>query len=138
MLLSDLIRLGTHLFRPPPVASDAWVEKQTMILSLPTDLNVSWKAALVDQQVADAAALLRGRLWKRANGLGSRTVLVYQDRETENYLNLDLDTFIAWLGQNFILIELTTNYEWGFPNRCFAARLYDLAISADSNLQWIK
>src|ERR1700724_4292648 len=104
MLFSDLIALGSNLFRPTP-KKELWIEKQTMVLSLPADLSVSWKAALVEQQVKAAAELLRGKLFKRANGLGTRTVLAYLDTETKQYLTLDLGGFISWLGSHFILTE---------------------------------
>jgi hypothetical protein len=137
VLFTDLIRLGSNLIHPP-AKKELWIEKQTMVLSLPHDLSVTWKAALVEQQVKAAAELLRGKLFKRANGLGTRTVLAYLDTETKQYLTLDLDGFISWLGSHFILIEFTSNIQWGFPNRCFAAKLYDQAISNQSSLQWIK
>ena len=138
MLLTDLLHFTSNLFRPPPVANQGWIDKQTMILPYPKDLNVSWKSELVEQQVVVATEQLRGKLFKRANAVGYRTSLAYLDRETDEYLNLDLDTFIGWLGQHFNLIEYGTNLQYGWPNKCFAARLYEQAIANDSSLQWIK
>jgi hypothetical protein len=59
MLLTDLLHF-CNIFRPPPVVSQGWIDKQTMILPYPKDLNVNWKATLVEQQVATATELLRG------------------------------------------------------------------------------
>ena len=137
MLLTDLLSLATNAFHPQPIVKDVWIEKVVMVISFPADLAVSWKAKLVQEQVQAAAELLRGKLYKRANGLGTRTVLAYLDKETNQFLTLDLTSFILWLGQHFILKEHGTGIQWGLPNRCFAAKLYDAAVEKDSPLEWV-
>jgi hypothetical protein len=137
MLLTDLLSLATNV-RPQPIVKDVWIDKVVMTISFPADLAVSWKAKLVQSQVQAAAELLRGKLYKKANGLGTRTVLVYLDNEMQQYLTLDLASFILWLGQHFILKEHGTSIQWGYPNRCFAAKLYDAAVEDDSPVDWVK
>jgi hypothetical protein len=108
-----------------------------MVLCYWQDMTQCWRRALVEEQIRTAAAQLRGKLWKKANGLGTRTVLRYLDRESNQYLTLDLDGFILWLSQNFTLKEHASGITYGGPNKTFAAKLYDQAVSSESTLQWI-
>lgn len=137
MLFSDLIALGSKLLRPP-LAPNVWTDKLPMTICYWQDMTVSWKRPLVESQVKAAIGLLKGKLWKKAHGLGERTVLQYLDRESNRHLTLDLDTFMLWLSQNFVLTEYQSGITYGGPNRTFAAKLYAAAIDNDSPLEWVK
>jgi hypothetical protein len=134
--LSDLIHAVSRIWTPP--ATNVWTEKQPMTICYWQDMTVCWKRPLVKVQIKAAAQLLKGKLWKKAHGLGERTVLQYLDRESKRHLTLDLDGFMLWLSQNFILTEHQTGITYGGCNRTFAAKLYAAAAEKDSPLEWVK
>jgi hypothetical protein len=135
--LTDLLAAFHRVWNPPP-ARTVWVtDKPTMLLCYWQDMTHCWHRALVEEQIRTAAAQLRGKLWKKANGLGTSTVLRYLDRESNQYLTLDLDGFRISLSENFILKEFKTGIQYGGPNKTFAAKLYDEAVSTESTLQWV-
>jgi hypothetical protein len=136
MLLSDLIHAVSRIWLPP--ATNVWTEKLPMTICYWQDMTVCWKRPLVEVQIKAAAELLKGKLWKKANGLGTRTVLQYLDRESNRHLTLDLDGFMLWLSQNFVLKEYQSGITYGGANRTFSAKLYDEAVSNESPLEWLK